>query len=499
MPDWMRILVAFLLTSTLMAGQARPNVAKVLQQGVKLVDAGQLAAAQELYEKTLISDPDDPDLRFELGMVYFRQQNWPKAVENYRISVHARPGRIKPLFYLAQAYFMESDIERARDTIAQAASIAPNDAQVCQKYGEYLNATLETRLKGLSWLQKARHLNPGLARIDFDIGKAQFDLTDFESARASLETALKDNPRDGEAAFYFAECSANLGDWEKARDSYRYGLAQGYANGPAYYGLGRAQVELGEFDAAVGSLQRAIALQPSLAKAHFQLAKAYRQRGRTQEAQYETRLFDAMTDRVDTSAELKGSEEEEAWKQAEPLLEANKEQEALELLAKLPVAYVLDHGEPHYLLGTMYYSMGRKDDAKRVLSIARARAPNSSRIAAYLGMVELSCGEAATAEESFHSALALNSAESLALIGMGGIRYQQQRWGEAAEYLEKSRTADPSTLYMLCDAYFRIGRNEDALLTAEEIRVLGADRKPLLDELETLVRFHQTERPHLGP
>jgi Tfp pilus assembly protein PilF len=152
MPDWMRILVAFLLTSTLMAGQARPNVAKVLQQGVKLVDAGQLAAAQELYEKTLISDPDDPDLRFELGMVYFRQQNWPKAVENYRISVHARPGRIKPLFYLAQAYFMESDIERARDTIAQAASIAPNDAQVCQKYGEYLNATLETRLKGLSWL-----------------------------------------------------------------------------------------------------------------------------------------------------------------------------------------------------------------------------------------------------------------------------------------------------------------------------------------------------------
>ncbi len=198
-------------------------------------------------------------------------------------------------------------------------------------------------------------------------------------------------------------------------------------------------------------------------------------------------------------AELKGSEEEEAWKQAEPLLEANKEQEALELLAKLPVADVLDHGEPYYLLGTMYYSMGRKADAKRVLSLARGRAPNSSRIAAYLGMVELSCGETATAEESFQSALALNSAESLALIGMGGIRYQQQRWGEAAEYLEKSRTADPSTLYMLCDAYFRIGRNEDALLTAEVIRVLGADRKPLLDELETLVRLHQTQRPHVGP
>ena len=42
----------------------------------------------------------------------------------------------------------------------------------------------------------------------------------------------------------------------------------------------------------------------------------------------------------------------------------------------------------------MYYSMGRNDDAKRVLTIARNQTPKSARIAAYLGMVQLSGGDA---------------------------------------------------------------------------------------------------------
>jgi tetratricopeptide (TPR) repeat protein len=485
--------------SSLMAGQAGPDLTVVLRQGASLVDAGQLSAAQELYEKALSSYPGDPDLHFELGMVYFRQQNWAKAAENYQASLAAAPGKVKPLYYLAEAYFMQSDLGRARETIAQAASIAPNDAQVCQKYGEYLSARLQTRREGLEWLQKARRLNSGLTRIDFEIGKTQFDLTDFQPAASSLESALKKDPGDGQAAFYLAESWASLGDWEKARDDYNYALARGHGDGPTYYGLGRALVELGEPEAALAPLQRAIVLQPSLTKAHFQLGKAYRALGRSKEAQHETRLFSAMTDRIDTSSELKGPEEEEAWKRVKPLLEANQEQEALELLATLPVADVLDHGEPHYLLGTMYYSLGRKDDAKRMLNIARRQAPKSSRIVAYLGMVELSAGETAAAEESFQSALTLDSAEALALIGMGSMRYQQQRWADAAEYLEKSRTADLGALYMLCDAYFRVGRTEDALLTAEVIRALGADQPPLLDELEKLVRLHQTEPAHVAP
>jgi tetratricopeptide (TPR) repeat protein len=490
----MRTLVAFLMMSAVMTGQDRPEVAEALRQGTRLVEAGQLTAAQELLEKTLSRFPGDPELTFELGTVYFRQHEWAKAAETYKRSISSRPGRVKPLFYLAEVYFMESNLDLARETIAQAARIAPDDPQVCQKYGEYLSMTLETRREGLSWLQKARRLSPSLVRIDFEIGEAQFELTDFQSAASSFEAALKHNSSDGQAAFFLAESWANLGEWEKAREYYGYAMARGYTNGTAYYGLGRAQVELGESEAALVPLQRAIAVQPSLIQTHFQLGRAYRQLGRAEEAQHEARLFAALTNRIDTSRELKGPEEENAWKRVKPLLEANKEQEALEFLAKLPDSDPLDRGEPHYLLGAMYYSLGRKDDAKRALSMARTQAPKSARIAAYLGFVELSTGETGAAEESFQSALAMNSGEVLAVIGMGVIRYQQQRWAEAVDYLEKSRTADPDTLYLLCDAYFRIKKPEEALLTAEVIRALGSDRQALLKQVDELVR-HRTPLP----
>lgn len=482
-----------------MTGQAPPNVAAALKRGAALIAADRLAEARNVYEQALRTSPDDADLLFGLGTVFFRENNWPKAIENYRSSINARPGTVKVLYYLAEAFFAEADVDRARQTIAMAASLAPNDAQICQKYGEYLAVNIESRKEGLSWMEKARRLNPRLARIDFDIARTQFELTDFQSAIANFDAALKRDAGNGEAAFYLGECWANLGDWEKARDFYSYALARRYEIGPAFYGLGRAQVELGQFEEAVASLQRAIVLQPSLIKAHFQLGKAYRQLGRTREARDETSLFDAMTDRIDTSKELKSPEEEQAWKQVKPLLQANKEREALELLAKLPAADASGQGEPHYLLGTMYYSMGRKDDAKRVLTNARTKDPQSARIAAYLGIVQLSGGETAVAENSLQAALALDSTETLALIGMGGIRYQQQRWSEAIQFLEKSRTADPEALFLLCDSYYRVGKKDDALLTAQVIQALGSDRKDLLDRLKQLVAIHQTDAPHVGP
>ena len=120
--------------------------------------------------------------------------------------------------------------------------------------------------------------------------------------------------------------------------------------------------------------------------------------------------------------------------------------------------------------------------------------PKAARIAAYLGLVELASEETDAAEGSLQAALALDSTEALALVGIGTIRYQQKRWSDAAEYLEKSRTADPGTLYMLCDAYFRTGKNQEALLTAEVIRALGSDNKSLLDAVNELVRLHAGDR-----
>jgi tetratricopeptide (TPR) repeat protein len=488
-------LATLLLLSAFATGQTRPDVRSIVLRGQRLAETGQLAEAQQLYESAVRDFPDNSDLRFELGMVYLRERNWGKAIENYEHSLSANPNRVKALFYLAEAYSMNSDLGRARQTLAKAVDLAPDDAQVRQKYGEYLAAKLETRSEGLRQLQKAHQLNSNLPRIDFDIGKAQFDLTDYPSATDSFETELKKTAGDGEAGFFLAESSARLGNWEKSRQYYEYALAHGYADSSTYYGLGRALVELDDFGPSIALLQRALALRPSLIQAHFQLGRAYQRLGRLEEAGQENKLFAAMSGRIDTSSETRGPELEETWKHVKPLLADHKEQEALEYLAKLPNIDPASAGSSHYLLGEMYFTLGRNDDARRVLLTASKLSPDDAQIAAYLGMMQLASGEISAGEQSLHSALTLDAANPLALIGMGGVRYRQERWQDAIQYLERSRTADPNSLFLLCDAYFRVGKREDALLTAEVIRALGADQRSLLDSVDQLLKRYQSGEP----
>ena len=281
----MGTLAAFLLAA-LAAGQVHGDALALYREGQALVEAGRLAEAQQLYENAIPSFPDNPDLRFELAMVYFREHDWARAIENYQRTLAARPKQVKALFYLAESYFAAADPEQALATMAEAASIAPNDPQICRKYGEFLVATLDTRRQGISWLQKARTLDPKLDRIDFEIAKAQFDLTDYQSATRNFELALEKDPTSGEAGFFLAESWTNLGEWEKARDAYTFAVSHKYANGAAYYGLGKALVQLGESSAALEPLERSVKMQPSRIQAHFQLAKAFRQLGRAGESRH---------------------------------------------------------------------------------------------------------------------------------------------------------------------------------------------------------------------
>lgn len=497
-PTCVRLITTILLISTLAAPQHRAVDADVVRQGSALTASGQLEEAREFYKGALLRSPGNPVLLFELGMIYFRQGDWGQAIETFNGSLKADPGNIKTLFYLSEAYFASPDVDRARETIAKAALIAPNDAQVCQKYGEYLTAALETRRQGIPWLEKARRLNPALEHIDFEIGKAQFELTDFQSASHNLESAMRREQKNGEASFLLAESWSHLGDWEKARAYYQDCLARGYVDAHAYYGLGQSLVQSGNYPAAIEPLRHALELQPSMIQAHFQLGKAYRETGRSAEGQHETSLFAAMNGRIDTSSELKTPENQKAWQRVHPLLESGREQEAREYLAGIGTPQHPNLSQANFLLGAMYFSMGRNADTQRVLALARTQDPQSARIAAYLGMVQFSSGNKAAAEAAFLSALELDPSEPLALIGMGSLRYQQANWVEAAEYLDKSRTSDPGVLFLLCDAYFKVGRNQEGALTAEMVRAFGSNQKELMVALDSLLQSQHPE-PEVAP
>lgn len=441
-----------------------------------LLAAGIGSVAQTLIQK--------PDVDFTRGIEDLKQQNWQGAISSFRNSLKVRPHRAAPLFYLSQAYYLNGQLELALTTIAEVARLEPKNAVAKQKYGEYLCEAGKC-LKGLTLLLEARHLEPGLERIDFDVGMANYRMSHLDKAIQNLEVALTREPSNAVAAFFLAECYSLKPDWPRAEMIYRRALAGGKQDAGTYYGLGVALLRQGDTVSALPLFEKALATDPSLMECRFQIARALRTLGRNQEAEQQMKLFQAMHEATDVPATVIVTDEpdqEAFWAGCQRLLEQGKERQALERLRS-----VNGGQHPYYLLGALYYSIGHFSDAQRVLNISIKKEPKDADALAWLGRTEMAEGHFAEAEASFRHALEIDPENRIGMAGIGAVGHAQQRWSDSAEWIERSRTRDPATLLDLCDDYLKLGRRKDAELTAELVRSFGAGDKTIQSALDKLL------------
>src|ERR1700744_3393906 len=108
----------------------------------------------------------------------------------------------------------------------------------------------------------------------------------------------------------------------------------------------------------------------------------------------------------------------------------------------------------------LYLFAGKTEDGLRCLNHGLKIQPAVRGAHTYEGILALKQGDLGAAEKQFEAELANDPSYQLAIAEMGEVRYHQERWADAAEHLAKSRTMTPELLYMLCDAYFHLGKIE---------------------------------------
>ena len=112
----------------------------------------------------------------------------------------------------------------------------------------------------------------------------------------------------------------------------------------------------------------------------------------------------------------------------------------------------------------------------------------------YEGILALKMGDLAKAEDAFKAELANDPSYQMAIAEMGEVRYHQENWTEAEDWLAKSKTMTPELLYMLSDADFHLGKIQDANLVAETAAAYGRNDSGFMRGLVALLaRNRQTE------
>jgi predicted O-linked N-acetylglucosamine transferase (SPINDLY family) len=215
-----------------------------LKQALARHQAGDLAAAEQLFRRVLAAAPDHPTALHHLGVIALQQGRAESAVAALDAAAARAPDDARIQFHLALAL---KGLER------------PDDA--ARHY------------------ERAIALAPGFADAHVNLGNLRRAAGQLDDARSCYERAIAAAPEHVGASNNLGTVLRELGAPEAAAAAHRRALALNPRHAGALGNLGNALLAQGDRAAAIDCFRRALALAPTLPGAHLNLAGALRREG----------------------------------------------------------------------------------------------------------------------------------------------------------------------------------------------------------------------------
>ena len=484
---------ALRLTTSLLA--ASPNYEPALKfEGALLEDLGQPQQADAAFRKAFTLAPNDSELMLKVGIYDLVAGDRKQAIALLTRRLKFAPHDSDALYYLAQAYHLNGQNDLALKAIHEAIKEVPKNPAFWQKYGELLCSSGDSGA-ALQWLTKAQAADPTLNQIDLDLAVASFNNQYLDNALKSATAAVAQQPNNLRALALLGSVDIKLAHWEDAKAIYQHLISLKAGDTDALLGLGHAELELKNYQLASDALEQALQQDPTLILAHFYLSRAYAGLGRTADSEREALLHRKMLEQgASLGSGSESSQQKSTILRAQQLLTENKEADALQFIRDPQSGFAQTPADAYGLVGALYLSINRSDEAVRCLNKALSLDPAARGVHTSLGILALQQSEYDRAESEFNQELAAHPNDQIATAEIGEVRYRQGRWSEAADRIAQSKTAVPNLLYMLCDSYFRLGKTKDADITAELIvDYAKGDRAMLASVIDLLNRNQQSD------
>jgi tetratricopeptide (TPR) repeat protein len=485
--------------------QDSENIDARMLKSQLLLGKGETQKAVEELEQLSKAYAGIPGIKYQLALLYLRQNNFAQASDVLKEAVAANPENVEAVLLLAQLNLHSNnltevvaamsdllkkhpDLRSARLLLAQAYQLmkrfddavatlqdqlakSPNDSQVYFFLGVILREQ-DKNEEARKAFEKTYELTPDNPASIEQLVQLDLAKKDVTGAMAKAEQLLSKTPNSAAGHFIEAQVQMAMNAWDKAESALLKALDLDPKLSRAYDALISVYLAQGKVDDALGKLEALLAKSPKNAPALMTAAMLYEKRKDFTKARdaYE-KLLAANPDFVsalNNLAYLYASEFKELDKANELAKKARQLQpddasvadtlgwilykrrdypRALSLLqesaAKLP-----DSAEVQYHLGMAHYMMGRVPQAKEALQRAVSSPIEfSEKEEGKRRLALLQEGGAEVSIDQMKKFLEQEPNDPIALLRIGDLYEKQSNFAGAAASYQKAVELNPSLLH----------------------------------------------------
>jgi len=299
----------------------------------RLSRQGKFDEAIGQLESLSAKHPDSKGLWHELGVVYYKKSDYPRAIENFQKALRenandneaiqllgisyylaGRPAEaIAPLekvqswypsanvdaaYILGVCYLLTKDYSRARNAFAKMFGVAPDSAP-SYLFAARMMLRFDFAVVAEEYAKKAVEMDPRLPLAHSLLGEIYLYKSRLAEATEQFQKELELNP--GEAAVYYklADTYTRAQKYEEAERLLQRSIWLDATSTGPYILMGKVLEKKGEAALAVRALHRALAMDPNNPIPHHLLGLAYRDLGQTDDAERELKLSERLQNRSD--------------------------------------------------------------------------------------------------------------------------------------------------------------------------------------------------------
>jgi tetratricopeptide (TPR) repeat protein len=173
------------------------------------------------------------------------------AISSFPALLHAQAdggasdARVQNLYGDAKAAEARGDLAGAVASYESLLQIAPRLAPAYNNLGSLYLRQHEYK-KAAATLEKGLKIDPKMSSASALLGIALYELGNYAAAGRSLESALRANPKDNNAELFLANDLIKLGEFERAADHLRQLSQRQPENQEVWYLLGKVHMKLSE-------------------------------------------------------------------------------------------------------------------------------------------------------------------------------------------------------------------------------------------------------------